>query len=149
MSETPPGALRLERTFQAPAHRVFAAWTKAEVLRRWWHAEHDWETPHAEVDPRVGGVIRATMRNPHDGSQYGGGGTFTVLEPPHRLAFTWTWDDDGDEQLIEVEFHENEGATTVILTNRGIDDAERDDYQEGWQDSFDNLAQALAGWCLW
>jgi uncharacterized protein YndB with AHSA1/START domain len=35
MSEIPPGALRIERTFQAPAHRVFEAWTSAEVLRRW------------------------------------------------------------------------------------------------------------------
>ena len=36
--------LRMERTFQAPAQAVFDAWTSEEVLRRWWHAEHDWET---------------------------------------------------------------------------------------------------------
>lgn len=145
MSETPPGSLRLERTFQASAHRVFEAWTSEEALRLWWHAEHDWETPHAEIDPRVGGVIRATMRNPHDGSEHGGGGVFTVLEPPRRLAFTWTWDDVADEQLIEVEFHEHDGATTVILTNRGLRDEDRDEYREGWQNSFDNLERALAG----
>jgi uncharacterized protein YndB with AHSA1/START domain len=34
--------LRMQRTFQAPAQRVFDAWTSEEVLRRWWHAEHDW-----------------------------------------------------------------------------------------------------------
>ena len=89
------------------------------------------------------------MVNPHDGSNHGGGGTLTVFDPPHRLAFTWTWEDGGDEQLIEVEFHEHEGATTVILTNRGIPALEREDYDEGWQNSFDNLEQALAGWRLW
>jgi uncharacterized protein YndB with AHSA1/START domain len=145
VSETPPGALRLERTFRASAQRVFEAWTSEEVLRLWWHAEHDWETPHAEIDPRVGGVIRATMRNPHDGSEHGGGGVFTVLERPRRLAFTWTWTDVADEQLIEVEFHEHEGETTVILTNRGLRDADLDDHREGWQNSFDNLELALAG----
>ncbi len=56
MSETPDHrsrALRIERTFAAPAQAVFDAWTSVEVLRRWWHAEHDWETPHPQVDLRV------------------------------------------------------------------------------------------------
>jgi uncharacterized protein YndB with AHSA1/START domain len=85
MSEVPdhrPLALRIERTFAAPAQAVFEAWTSVEVLRRWWHAEHDWETPIAEVDLRVGGVIR----NPVDGAEYGGSGAFTVIAPPRQLA---------------------------------------------------------------
>jgi uncharacterized protein YndB with AHSA1/START domain len=72
--------LRLERTFDAPASKVYEAWTSAEVLRRWWHAEHDWETPIAEVDVRVGGAIRLVMRNPADGSEYAGSGVYTLLE---------------------------------------------------------------------
>ena len=71
----PPGArrmsesttLRMERTFQAPAQAVFDAWTSEEVMRRWWHAEHDWETTVAEVDLRVGGAVRVVMRDPDDG----------------------------------------------------------------------------------
>ena len=50
--------LRMERTFEAPAQRVFDAWTSEEVMRRWWHAQHDWETTVAEVDLRVGGEVR-------------------------------------------------------------------------------------------
>jgi uncharacterized protein YndB with AHSA1/START domain len=46
--------LRMERTSQAPAEAVFDAWTSEEVIRCWWHAEHDWETTEAEVDLRVG-----------------------------------------------------------------------------------------------
>ena len=37
----------MERTFDAPAQAVFDAWTSEEVMRRWWHAEHDWETTEA------------------------------------------------------------------------------------------------------
>jgi hypothetical protein len=66
--------LRMERTFQAPAATVFDAWTSEEVMRRWWHAEHDWETTEAEVDLRVGGVVRVVMRDPHKDIEYGGGG---------------------------------------------------------------------------
>ena len=64
----------MERTFQAPAQAVFDAWTSEEVIRRWWHAEHDWETTVAEVDLRVGGAVRVVMRNPDEDVEYGGGG---------------------------------------------------------------------------
>ena len=47
--------LRMKRTYEAPAQRVFDAWTSEEVMRRWFHGQHDWETTEAEVDLRVGG----------------------------------------------------------------------------------------------
>jgi uncharacterized protein YndB with AHSA1/START domain len=140
------GELRIERTFEAPAEKVFAAWTSAEVLRRWWHAEHDWETPLAEVDARVGGAIRLVMHNPADGSEYGGRGVYTRFEPQRRLAFTWAWDNEpAARQLIELEFVDHGERTTVVLTHRRLPAAETDEYREGWQNSFDNLDAALAG----
>ena len=98
--------LRMERTFEAPAQAVFDAWTSEEVIRRWWHAEHDWETTEAEVDLRVGGAVRVVMRNPHEDVEYGGGGRYTEIDPPRRLAFTWIWDGDDTRQLIELDFEE-------------------------------------------
>ena len=86
--------LRIERTFQAPAEAVFDAWTSEEVIRRWLHAEHDWETTEAEVDLRVGGAVRVVMRDPDKDVEYGGGGHYTEIDPPTRLAFTWIWDGD-------------------------------------------------------
>jgi uncharacterized protein YndB with AHSA1/START domain len=140
-----PGVLRIERMFNAPATRVFEAWTSAEVLRRWWHAEHSWETTIAEVDVRVGGAIRLVMRNPADGSEYGGRGEFTLLDRPRRLAFTWTWENEPSaRQLVEVEFTDHGERTTVVMTHTGLPDAETDDYRAGWQNSFDNLDVALA-----
>jgi hypothetical protein len=53
--------LRIERTFHAPARAVFDAWTSTEVLRRWWPAGPDWDTPVVEVDVRVGGKLRLVM----------------------------------------------------------------------------------------
>ena len=104
--------LRMERTFEAPAQSVFDAWTSEEVMRRWWHAEHDWETTEAEVDLRVGGEVRVVMRNPHEDIEYGGGGRYTEIDPPRRLAFTWLWDDNPARQLIELDFEETDGRTT-------------------------------------
>jgi uncharacterized protein YndB with AHSA1/START domain len=146
--EADPIFLRMERTFNAPRQAVFNAWTSAEVLRRWWSPGPDWETPIAEADVRVGGHLRIVMRSP-DGEEIGGGGEYIEVTPPERLVFTWTW--DGHEghsgsQLIEVEFNEQQnGITTVVVTNRGLrDEEDRRSHQEGWQASLDNLERVLA-----
>jgi uncharacterized protein YndB with AHSA1/START domain len=136
--------LRMERTYQAPARAVFDAWTSEEVMRRWWHAEHDWETTVAEVDLRVGGTVRVVMRNPHEDVEYGGGGHYTEIDPPTRLAFTWIWDGDDTRQLIEIDFEEIDGATKVRFTHSGLWDEESvRSHEDGWGKAFDNLERAL------
>ena len=147
MSDEYPGyVLEIERTFDAPAEEVFEAWTSEEVLRRWLHGDPEWETPTAEVDLRVGGRLRLVMRDPVAGEDHGASGEYTVVDPPRRLAFTWTWDDqDSERQLIELEFIEHDGATTVRMTSRGIATEERRvSHREGWAICFDNLDRALA-----
>ena len=138
--------LHMERTYEAPAQSVFDAWTSEEVMRRWWHAGPDWETPEATVDLRVGGVLRVVMRNPHEDVEYGGGGEYTEVDPPARLAFTWTWDNDpeGTRQLIEIDFEETDGATKVSFTHRGLRDEEaRVAHEDGWSGAFENLARTV------
>jgi uncharacterized protein YndB with AHSA1/START domain len=137
--------LQMERTFAAPAQAVFDAWTSEEVMRRWWHAGRDWETPEATVDLRVGGAVRVVMRNPHTDTTYGGGGVYTEIDPPRRLVFTWLWDDMDVRQLIEIDFEEHDGVTTVRFTHRDLWDEEAvRSHEEGWGICFDNLERALA-----
>jgi uncharacterized protein YndB with AHSA1/START domain len=138
--------LRMERTYDAPAQAVFDAWTSEEVMRRWWHAGHDWETSEATVDLRIGGAVRVVMRDPHKDARYGGGGVYTEIDPPRRLAFTWIWDDYPDrEQLIEIDLEERDGATTLRFTHSNLwsEEAVRD-HEDGWGKVFDNLGQALS-----
>lgn len=137
--------LQIERTFQAPAEKVFDAWTSEEVLRRWFYGQPGWEAPEAEVDLRVGGAVRVVMRDPVKEVEHGGGGRYTEVDPPSRLAFTWTWDDEARETLIEIDFEEAEGATTVRFTHSDLRDAESvRSHEEGWTVCFDNLERALA-----
>jgi len=127
--------LQIERSFDAPAQAVFDAWTSEEVLRRWFHAEHDWETTQAEVDLRV---------DPHRDVDYGGGGRFTEIDRPTRLAFTWIWDDNPTRTLIEVEFEEIDGVTKVRFTHSALwnEEAVRS-HRGGWNRCFDNLQRTL------
>ena len=144
-SMTGDTTLRIERTYRASAQAVFEAWTSEEVIRRWFHAEHDWETTEAEVDLRVGGVVRVVMREPAKDAEYGGGGRYTEIDPPTRLAFTWLWDGNSARQLIEIDFEETDGITTVRFTHSGLWDEEAvRSHERGWNNCFDNLDRTLA-----
>lgn len=139
--------LTMERTFAAPAERVFDAFTNPEVMVRWWQAGDGWSTPVAEVDLRVGGEIRVVMHDPEKDADYGGGGRYTEIERPTRLAFTWLWEDDEYdqvEQLIEIDFRESDGQTTMSFTHRELWDAEAvDSHDGGWSHVFENLRREL------
>jgi uncharacterized protein YndB with AHSA1/START domain len=137
--------VRIERTFDAPAEDVFDAWTSEEVIRRWFRPAEGWQEPSADVDLRVGGKVRVVMRAP-DGSAVGAGGEYTAIQRPHRLAFTWTFDDaPSNQQMIELEFTEEDGATRVLFVNSNISEKGRRDAQDdGWTRCFDNMESALA-----
>jgi uncharacterized protein YndB with AHSA1/START domain len=136
--------LRIERTFAAPAEKVFDAWTSEEVLRRWWQPQDGWVTPEAVVDLRVGGVIRVVMRDT-DGDSHGGGGTYTEVERPRRLAFTWTWDGSDRETLVEVDFEPTATGTRVAFTHSGLEDEETvRSHEGGWGHVLDRLGLYIA-----
>jgi uncharacterized protein YndB with AHSA1/START domain len=136
--------VRIERTFAASPEDVFDAWTSPEVMRRWFHVAPDWDTPEAEVDPRVGGKVRVVMRRP-DGTEVGAQGEYTLIDRPRRLVMTWTFDEDpSNEQLIELSFSESDGSTTVLMVNSGIaTDERREDQDEGWRGCFGELERVL------
>jgi uncharacterized protein YndB with AHSA1/START domain len=140
--------LRLERTFDASAEAVFDAWTNPEVLRRWWAAGPDWETPRAEVDLREGGSYRLTMHDPESGMTPTVGGEFTEIRRPERLVYTWTWEDMPDsaseDSVVTVDFEEHDGRTTVRLHHAGLGtDQSRASHEHGWNACLDNLERRV------
>ena len=85
------------------------------------------------------------MRDPNEGVEIGGGGTYTEIEPPTRLAFTWIWDGDTRRTLIEVDFEETDGVTKVTFTHSGLWDEEAvRSHEHGWSNILDNLGRELA-----
>jgi uncharacterized protein YndB with AHSA1/START domain/predicted enzyme related to lactoylglutathione lyase len=128
-------ALELRRTFNAPRERVFAAWTKPELIRQFL-APGEVRIAELQLDVRTGGSYRITMIQP-DGERYVAFGTYKEIREPELLRMTWTWeeDDPADEQetLLTVEFLERGNATELVLTHeRFRDDAQRDRHEHGW-----------------
>ncbi|CAN5551454.1 SRPBCC domain-containing protein [soil metagenome] len=141
---TAPLYLEIERTYEAPIDVVFDAWTSPEVMRRWWQAETGWSTSDAVADLRIGGDIRVVMHDPAKGVDHGGGGVYTEIERPNRLAFTWLWDDDHRGTLIEINFAEVAASTKVTFKHSGLWDEEAvRDHTHGWSNILDSLGRSL------
>jgi uncharacterized protein YndB with AHSA1/START domain len=138
--------LSLERSFDAPREAVFAAWTDPEVLRRWWAAGPDWDTPEAEVDLRVGGGYRLAMREP-GGPTHVVAGEYTEVVPPERLVYTWTWEHDSPGSagsIVTVLFREDGDRTTVHLTHTGFTEpAAVARHEHGWDAVMDSLERRV------
>ena len=88
------------RTFDAPAHLVFEAWSRPELFERWWVPRSMGMTLRScEMDVRTGGTYRLGF----DGIDFFG--TYLEVTPPSRIV--WTNEEGGGEASV----------TTVTLTD--------------------------------
>jgi uncharacterized protein YndB with AHSA1/START domain len=144
MNET---TLRLERLIPAPPELLFALWTEPAELVRWWAPEGYEASVHA-LDTRPGGRWRTVLRR-SDSSARAMSGVYRIVEPPHRLAFTWAWEDEsgvrGHETEVTVNFEAAPGGTRLVLLQQRFESRQaRDRHDAGWSSSFERLAQ-IAG----
>lgn len=148
MSTSESALLRLERTYAATPEEVFDAWTHPEVLRRWWAAQPTWTSPGCEVDLRVGGRYRLSMRT-DEGQMHVVGGEYREVDRPRRLVYTWCWEgtdgpDPGHASLVTVEFRADGAGTTVVLEHAGLTSEEsRAGHESGWIGVLENLGRRI------
>ncbi|MBV8567603.1 MAG: SRPBCC domain-containing protein [Methylobacteriaceae bacterium] len=148
---TGPGSgaleLRLERQLPATPERVFAAFTDEEQFAQWWGPE-GMTCPHAEIDARVGGRYRASIRQPN-GAQMWVGGVYREVDPPRRLVFTWAWEDNtvpGQEMLVALTFEPSGAGTRLSLQQTQFPSNEsRGQHEHGWLSTLNCLEQYLLG----
>src|SRR3954468_5358087 len=98
------GEVVVTPTITGPARIVFEAFTKAELLRRWWVPKSMGMTLlSCEVDARVGGKYRLVFE--HDPEPAAFFGTYVEVRPYSRLA--WTNDEGGEGgSVTTVTFEE-------------------------------------------
>ena len=139
--------LRLERQLPATPERVFAAFTDEGQFAQWWGPE-GMTCPRAEIDARVGGRYRASIRRP-DGAEMWVGGVYREVDPPRRLVFTWAWEENGTpghEMLVALTFERSGAGTRLSLRQtKFLSNESRDQHEHGWASSLNCLEQYLAG----
>jgi uncharacterized protein YndB with AHSA1/START domain len=139
----PDTTLRLERTIAAPREKVFAAWTQAETVVRWFAPGDAYTCFVHALEPRVGGAYRIEMRH-SGGNQHFVGGVYREVTAPSRLVFTWAWEKSPErgETRVTVELHDEGGRTRLVLTHELFPTAEvRDSHNAGWTGGLDKMVK--------
>ncbi len=114
-----------DKTYDAPVHLVWKAWTDPEMVKEWW-GPRDVTIPECKIDLKVGGTIFIVMEAGEAMGQYKDTkwpmlGTFTVIEPNSKLSYdakAWT---EGQKETTEIEqvtelvLSEEDGKTKLHL----------------------------------
>ena len=109
-----------QRTFKAPRRLLFDAWTRCDLLKRWF-APNGWSLPVCEVDLVPGGAYRYVMRK-DDGAEMVIGGVHREVVPPERFSASQVFEGFSevgwrpqDVCQFTMEFVEHDGTTTWTM----------------------------------
>ena len=106
--------LILSRTFDAPAHRVYEAWTKPEQFRQWWVPKSSGATLlSCEQDVRVGGGYQLEFAHPQAEMPMAFFGKYLDVVPNARIV--WTNEESEDGAVTTVTFDEKDGKTLLMM----------------------------------
>jgi len=137
----------MTRVFEAPRRLVFDAFTKPELLRRWF-GPRGWSLETCTVDLRNGGGFLFVLRGP-DAGKMSMRGVYREIVVPERSIHVESFDDYPGESLVTAELAENEGTTTltvrVLYPSQEVRDAVlRSGMERGATECYDKLAELLA-----
>jgi uncharacterized protein YndB with AHSA1/START domain len=140
--------LVITRIFNGPAHIVFAAWTRPELLKRWWTPKSiDMSFETCEIDARTGGTYRFVFKAAGFDQPMAFFGRYIEVIPNARLV--WTNEEGGEDGAVTtVTFEEKDGRTLVTMYDRY---ASKEALEEaisgsaaGFRETFDQLEELLA-----
>jgi uncharacterized protein YndB with AHSA1/START domain len=141
--------LVVTRTFNGPARLVFEAWTKPELLRRWWVPKSSGlSLLSLEADVRTGGKYRLVFAFGNDASKtMEFFGRYIEVTPHSRLVWT---NDEGQEggAVTTVTFEEKGGKTVLVMhdlypSKQALDDAIASGATGSNSETFDQLDELL------
>jgi uncharacterized protein YndB with AHSA1/START domain len=141
--------LVVTRTFNGPAHIVFDAWTKPQLLKRWWVPKSLGASfLSCEADVRTEGTYRFVFSHPSSEQPMAFFGRYVEVTPDSRLVWT-NEEGDGDGPVTTVTFEERHGETFVVIhelypSKEALDDAMASGSISWSGEQFEQLDQLLA-----
>lgn len=137
-------SLTIVRRIKASPAKVYAAWTRPELMARWWGPDAG-PVLSAQADPRVGGRFRVVFQT-LDGLTHDCRGEYREVIPERKLVFTWEWASTPEQRsLVTVDLRPVPGGAELVFTHAQFDDESiRDDHRRGWNGAFDKLEALFA-----
>jgi uncharacterized protein YndB with AHSA1/START domain len=106
--------LVITRTFNGPARIVFEAWTRPELLKRWWAPKSvGVSLLSCEADVRAGGRYRFEIGHKASSKAMAFFGRYIEVIPHSRLV--WTNEESDDGAITTVTFEEKDGKTLLVM----------------------------------
>ena len=141
--------LVISRTFNGPARLVFEAWTRPELLKRWWAPKSFGITfISCEADVRTGGGYRFVFGHPSSEQPMEFCGRYIEVTPHSRLV--WTNDEGGEGGAVTTVTFEEQGACTLVVmhdrypSKEALDGAIASGSTGGFGEAFEQLDGVLA-----
>ena len=121
----------VRRRMPAPREIVYEAWVDPDGIREWM-CPGDVVSAEAVLDVRVGGSFRIIMRAEDRIHEHSG--TYQIVDPPAKLAFTWSGLENPDEiTLVTVEFLPRGEESELVITHERFSKADvAQRYEMGW-----------------
>ena len=140
--------LVVTRTFDAPVHIVFEAWSKPELFKRWWVPKSvGMSLVSCDMDIRTGGTYRLVFSHPDFDQPMAFFGTYKEVTPNKRIV--WSNEESDQGAVTTVTFEERAGKTLVTLHELYPTKAAHDEAlagsAEGLPEQFAQLDELLAG----
>jgi uncharacterized protein YndB with AHSA1/START domain len=139
--------LVVTRTFNGPARLVFEAWTKPELLERWWAPKSTGMTLlSCEADVRTGGAYRFVFGLAAS-EPMSFHGKYLEVTPHARLV--WTNEEGGDNGAITTVTFEEKASKTVVVVHelypskQALDAARASGVEAGTLEAFEQLEELL------
>jgi len=136
------------RTFDGPAHIVFEAWTRPELLKRWWAPKSiGISFVSCEIEARTGGTYRFVFAHAASEQPMAFFGRYIEVIPNARLV--WTNEEGGEGGAVTtVTFEEKGGKTLVVMhdlypSKKALDDALASGSASEMGESFEQLDALL------
>jgi uncharacterized protein YndB with AHSA1/START domain len=128
---------------RARRERVFEAWTRPDLVARWFFPGTDW-TVVVTCDLEVGGRYELDMRD-GQGVRHLQFGQYREIVPVSRLVFTWSCPDLGVmDSVVTVELADRGDQTELVLTHELPPEPKiRRGHEEGWEGCLGNLDKFL------
>jgi uncharacterized protein YndB with AHSA1/START domain len=140
--------LVVTRTFNAAPHIVFGAWTKPELLQRWWAPKSFGVSfISCEADVRTGGTYRFVFGHPASEQPMAFFGRYLEVTAPSRLV--WTNDEGGEGGSVTTVSFEERGAQTLVVmhdrypSKEALDEAIASGSTSGFGETFEQLDELL------
>jgi uncharacterized protein YndB with AHSA1/START domain len=119
--------IRMKRMFAASRNRVFAAFTRPELLKRWFIGKPGGTLAVCQVAAKAGDSFRYVWRDP-DGTEMGISGVCLEMKRPERLVATEQFDQQWypGQATGTIALTEQSGITTLTQTIRYESQVARD-----------------------